>query len=314
MKIAQIHEFGPPSVIQIVNSNTPQPSDDELLIKIHAAGVNPIDGKIREGSSFVAQSLKDQLPICLGYDLCGEVVQCGARISQLQPGQRVVGSVGRHLSPSAYSEYVVAKIHEVLPIPDGLDAVTAAALPIAGLTAWQAIHKHGKLQKGERILIHAGAGGVGHLAVQLARIHGAEVWTTASPRHHEFLQKLGMEHIIDYRETDFETVIQDVDLVIDLVGGETGVRSFDVLKAGGRIVTVPTITRDDILEKAAERQITATGMLAEINLSDLSRLVNMVATQEIQLAIGETYPFSDVVLAHESLEKKNTEGKIVLTM
>ena len=259
-----------------------------MLLKVMAVGVNPIDVKIRDGSSFVSEQL--QLPSGLGYDICGEVIECGADIKGFKPGDIVLGSVGRYMTPCAYSEYCLAKPDDVIVKPDALGAVDAGALPIAGLTAWQALHQYGQVQQGERVLIQAAAGGVGHLAVQFAKLAGAYVIAAASEKHHAFLNDLGVDEIIDYRKQAFDEVLSDIDLVLDLVGAETGLRSLTVLKKGGRIVTVPTITRDQILEKAKTMDIKAMGMLAETNQKDLTMIAGLIAQGKVKMNIAKNVP------------------------
>lgn len=310
MKAIQFNQFGAPEVLVWADIPKPLISSDTLLLKVLAAGVNPIDAKIRDGSSFVATSLV--LPSGLGFDVSGEVVECGHAVNQFKKGNIVLGTVGRHDHPSAYAEYCLAKPDDVILKEPSLGILQAAALPIAGLTAWQAVHEYGKLQGGERVLIHAAAGGVGHLAVQFAKLAGATVIATASSQHHDFLKSLAVDQLIDYRQVSFEEVVTDVDAVIDLVGGEVGMRSLRVLNSSGRIITVPTITRDDILAKAKLENIEAIGMLAETNVDDLKKIAALVAAKKVQLNIAAEFPLSEAVKAHRFLEEKHTRGKIVL--
>lgn len=312
MKAVRFKHFGEPRVLQIVDVDLPKVAYDELLIAVYAAGINPIDGKIRDGSSFVSQKLATCLPLGLGYDLCGKVVQCGQMINEFKIGDMVLGSIGRYYQPGTYAQYAIVKCDEVILKPSILSTTSAAALPLAGLTALQALYQHGKLQKGERVLIHAAAGGVGHLAVQLAKTKGAEVIATASTLHHAFLQSIGVDQIIDYTQQPFETVVHDIDLVIDLVGGQTGVKSLKVLKSTGRIVTVPTITRDLVLASAKARGISSTGMLTQINKSQLTQLTQMLTNGELSLKIAAKWALGDVMMAHEMLDARHTAGKIIL--
>lgn len=310
MKAIQFKEFGPPKVLEWLDVEKPEVSEGDVLLKVAAAGINPIDAKIRDGSSFAAQQLT--LPAGMGFDVCGEVVECGENVTAFQVGQMVLGNVGRHDNPSAYAQYCLAKPADLVLKPEKLSAEDAAALPIAGLTAWQAVHAVGHVKKGERVLIQAAAGGVGHLAVQFAKLAGAYVIGTASHKHHEFLQSLGIDEIIDYHKAAFDEVLTDIDIVIDLVGGETGLRSLAVLKSGGRIVTVPTITRDEILQRAKSLDIEATGMLAETNQNDLTSIANLIADGKVKINVAEALPMKDAARAHQLLEEKRTQGKLVL--
>lgn len=313
MQAVQLNQFGGPEVLHLVDVPKPSIKDDELLIKVSAAGVNPLDGKIRDARSLL-NVFESRLPISLGYDLCGSVEQCGSSVSGFKLGDSVFGMVGLFDRPGAYAEYYVAKPAELAKKPEKLDDIQAGALPIAGLTAWQAIHRHGKLQAGERVLIHAAAGGVGHLAVQIAKRLDAFVIATASAKHHEFLSELGVDQLIDYTRQPFEDVANDVDLVIDLVGGETGLRSLKVLKSEGRLVTVPTLTRDEILDKAKQLGLNASGMIAAMSAEDLQTLADLIVNQAIKLKIAHVFPLQNVVSAHQQLDSKSTQGKIVLTL
>ncbi|MDF1796829.1 MAG: NADP-dependent oxidoreductase [Coxiellaceae bacterium] len=311
MQAIQFNQYGPANVLQCVEIDQPEVTEDTLLIKVHAAGVNPIDAKIRDGSSFVCQSLT--LPSGLGFDLCGEVIACGKNVDNFHVGQMVFGSVGRHDHPCAYAEFCLAQPDQVVAVPEALSNEAAAALVIAGLTAWQAVHQHGHVKAGDTVLVHAAAGGVGHLAVQYANLGGATVIATASEKHHEFLKSLGVDKIIDYKKEKFENNVKDVDVVIDLVGGDTGIRSLQVLKPHGLIVTVPTITRDEILAAAKDLPVEATGMLAENNLDDLSYIAELCANQKVTIQIARSFPLDQAIEAHKMLEAKQTQGKIVLT-
>lgn len=241
------------------------------------------------------------------------MIERGSSVNVFQTGDQIFGTVGRHHHPCAYAQYCVVKPSEMVLKPDYLNVEQAAALPTAGLTAWQALHTHGKLMSGERVLIHAAAGGVGHLAVQMAKSMGAYVIATASARHHDFLDTLGVDQIVDYTRGPFESAMQNIDLVIDLVGGKTGIASLKVLNLNGRLVTVPTVTRDQILQQAAQQHIKATGMLAEVNQENLLQLVKIMAQYKIQLHIASTFSVADAAKAHQLLEEKHTAGKIVLT-
>ncbi len=310
MQAIQFDQYGPANVLQCVEIDQPTVTEDTLLIKVHAAAVNPIDAKIRDGSSFVCQSLT--LPSGLGFDVCGEVIECGDNVEGFHVKQMVFGSVGRHDHPCAYAEYCLAQPDQVVAVPEALSNDAAAALVIAGLTAWQAVHQHGHIKAGDKVLVHAAAGGVGHLAVQYAKLTGATVIATASEKHHEFLNSLGVDTIIDYKKEKFEKKLKDIDVVIDLVGGDTGIRSLQVLKPHGLIVTVPTITRDEILAAAKELPIEATGMLAESNLDDLSYIAELCANQKVTIQIAKAFPLHQAVEAHKMLEAKQTQGKIVI--
>ncbi len=311
MKAIQFKKFGSPEVLEYIELPTPAIANDELLIQVEAAGINPVDMKIRSGISAMAKKLA--LPSGLGFDLVGKVVKIGKDINEYKVGDSVVGKI-EYEKPGAYAEYCVVKSKDIIIKPHELGVATAAALPIVGLTAWQVLHQYGNLQRGERVLIHAAAGGVGHLAVQIAKKMGAEVFATATQKNHQFLSDLGADHCIDYSQAPFEQVIHDIDLVVDLVGGETGLRSFKVLKKNGRMVTVPSPTRDEIIQQAQPLGIKVSGMLAAMNQNDFTQLLKMISAGDLKIQIAKTFPLKDAVLAHQMLETNRTQGKIVLVM
>lgn len=310
MHAIRFDHFGPPTVLHYQQVDRPKQSAEQLLIKVIAAAVNPIDLKIRDGSSFVAQHLT--LPSGLGFDVCGEVIECGHNASGFRTGDIVMGSVGRHNNPSAYAEYCTPNADQVIRKPDALDPLTAGALPIAALTAWQALHRHAHIQAGQTVLVHAAAGGVGHLCVQYAKLAGCQVIATASARHHDFLTSLGVEEIIDYRQQDFTKACNNVDAVIDLVGSDAGIRSISVLKQNGILVTIPTVTRDKVLAAADGKSIKATGMLAETNMEDLQIVADLCASGQVTLKIAKCFALQDATKAHELLAEGHTQGKVVL--
>lgn len=312
MKGIQFSKFGGPDVLGLQTCEMPTPEEGELLLKVLAAGINPIDCKIREGSSFVAKSLS--LPSGLGFDVCGEVIESMTDNNAFNVGDVVFGTVGQYDKPQSYAEYCIAKPSQLALKPEGLSEIEAAALSLVGLTAWQAVFSHGKLKKGERVLIHAAAGGVGHLAVQFAVSHGGYVIGTATSKDHGLLKKNGANEIIDYSKVAFETVCDEIDLVIDLVGGETGLKSLDVLSVNGRLVTVPTITRDEILAKAKEKNRHAMGMLMALNSQDLSDIAALVSQKKVSINIAETFPLAKAKEAHEALEARRASGKYVLVI
>ena len=285
MKAVQFTQFGNAEVLQYTTTDTPQLDDKDthtILVKIKASGINPIDGKIRSGNSFACKNLI--LPACIGFDIAGDVIAKVDDVKDIAIGDSILGRLD-FTQMGGYSEYCKISSNHVIKKPLKLDYEKVAALPIAGLTAWQALFDHGQLQKGQRILIHAGTGGVGHLAIQLTKQAGAYIITTASHNNHPFVLSLGADEAIDYRSTTFEDIVQDVDLVIDLIGGETGVRSLKTFKSDGLLVTVPTITRDEVLQKAKEKHINATGMLAETKLEQLDKLAHLIEKGRISRTV-----------------------------
>ncbi|OOE56004.1 NADP-dependent oxidoreductase [Salinivibrio kushneri] len=307
-----ITEFGAPEVLTPVNRSIPSPSEEQVLIQVKAAGVNPIDAKTRAGLGWAAEHNRDHLPWVPGYDVAGVVVANGTNESKFDVGDRVAGMIGFPTEGGGYSQYVVADAGLLSTVPPSVPMVDAAAVPLAGLTAWQAL-EHGKLARDEKVLILAGAGGVGHLAVQLAVRLGAQVYATASENNHAFLRQLDATPI-DYHQPHWATANGEFDLVIDLVGGDTAIDALAGLKTGGRIVTVPTNTRDTITSAAAERGLKATGMLVDPNTWQTQRLLDMLDQGDLKIDIAAVYPLEQGAQAHKALETGHTRGKRVLEM
>ncbi|OOE60446.1 hypothetical protein BZG13_01305 [Salinivibrio sp. ML323] len=307
-----ITEFGAPEVLTPVNRSIPSPSEEQVLIQVKAAGINPIDAKTRAGLGWAAEHNRDHLPWVPGYDVAGVVVANGTNESKFDVGDRVAGMIGFPTEGGGYSQYVVADAGLLSTVPPSVPMVDAAAVPLAGLTAWQAL-EHGKLARDEKVLILAGAGGVGHLAVQLAVRLGAQVFATASENNHAFLCQLDATPI-DYHQPHWATANGEFDLVIDLVGGDTAIDALAGLKTGGRIVTVPTNTRDTITSAAAERGLKATGMLVDPNTWQTQRLLDMLDQGDLKIDIAAVYPLEQGAQAHKALETGHTRGKRVLEM
>src|SRR5438046_1809299 len=226
MKAVRIHDFGGPSVLRYEEAPTPEPASDQILIRVHAAGINPVDGKIRSGTF---QGFRPELPAILGRDISGVVEK--SEVKDFRVGDEVFGILDYHRG--SYAEYAAAAPNEIVKKPGGLDHLHAGSIGVAALTAWQALFDNGELRSGQRVLIHGGAGGVGHYAVQFAAAAGAEVVATANAKDLEFVRSLGAEQVIDYKAQRFEEEVSEIDLVIYLVAGETRKRSWKVLKPGG---------------------------------------------------------------------------------
>src|SRR4051812_42866562 len=233
MQAVGIHRFGGPEVMAVEEVDRPTPAANEVLIKVFAASINPVDAKMREGKYPVVTE-KD-LPYVLGRDVSGEIAAAGSEVAGFGSGDEVFA----FLSPEhgGYEEFVTARADEVAAKPRSLDAVGAAAVPLAGITAWQGLFDHGGLQSGQRVLIHGGAGGVGHFAIQFAKAVNAFVATTVAAEDFDFVRELGADQAVDYKNQRFEEVVDEVDMVFDLIAGDTQQRSWDVLKPGGTLVS-----------------------------------------------------------------------------
>lgn len=307
-----ITRFGDPAVLAMQHRTLPDLADEQVLVKVAYAGVNPIDAKTRAGLGWAAAQNQDNLPWVPGYDIAGEVVACGPAVSRWSVGDRVSGFVGFPLQGGGYSEYLAVAAELLSPVPASLPLRQAAALPLAGQTAWQALEK-AAVAGGDKVLVLAGAGGVGHLAIQLAAARGAEVYASCSAGNAEFVRQLGAT-ALDYRQGPLGALIQEADVLIDLVGGEVGIGALACVKPGGRVVTVPTITAEQVGEQARQRGLLADGMLVSPSVTQNDAMMTMLADGTLHLHVDAAYPLSEGATAHQMIEGGHTRGKIVLVV
>jgi NADPH:quinone reductase-like Zn-dependent oxidoreductase len=305
MKVVRIHAYGASDVLKIEDVPTPQPADDEILVRILAASVNPIDYKIREGKIMG----KEALPMTLGRDFSGAVESLGGRESGFSKGDAVFGLLER--GRGSYAEYVATEASLLAAKPKNLDHDAAAAVPLAAITAWQGMVDHGGMRAGQRVLIHGGAGGVGHMAIQIAKAKGCWVATTVSGRDKDFVLGLGADKAIDYKNERFEDQVSDLDLVYDRIGGEIQTRSFAVLKSGGALVS--TLQEPD-KQKAKEKNLRTAHYSAEANGSELAEIARLIEAGKIKPYLAARFPLDQAAMAQDMLEKEHPRGKIVLTV
>jgi NADPH2:quinone reductase len=306
----QITRFGGVEVLQLANQELTAPATGEVLLDVIYAAVNPVDAKTRAGLGWAAAQHKDNLPWTPGFDVCGLVQAMGSAVTDFAVGQRVCGVVFRG---GAYAANLVALADDLLPVPKNITHAQAAALPLAGLTAWQGLFEHGQLQAGETVLISAAAGGVGHIAVQLAKQAGATVIASASASNHAFLLELGADQVVDYYDSDAMAALKgQLDLVFDLVGFDSGLSALALLKAGGRQVTVPTVTAPQIKEAAAAQGKTALGMMVHPDRNALQALLDQCAAGKLQVHVSQIFPLKDGAKAHLAIESGRTRGKLLL--
>ena len=303
-----INEYGGKEKLAEAKVSLPELGADQVLVKVAATSINPIDWKLREG--YLKQMFPWSFPIILGWDVAGEIVEVGQKVKDYHVGDRIFARP-ETTRFGTYADYTIVDTNLLAPLPESIASTEAAAVPLAGLTALQALFDHGSLKAGEKVLIHAGAGGVGTYAIQLAKNAGAYVITTASPRNHELVKKLGADEVIDYHTTDFEEVLTDIDLVFDTMGGEIQKKSFSVLKEHGRLISVLSI-EDETL--AATKQIEAKAIWLRTNGEQLSELAKLMADGKLVSVIGETFPLTrqSVYDAHALSETHHAVGKIVL--
>lgn len=303
-----INEYGGKEKLAEAKVSLPELGADQVLVKVAATSINPIDWKLREG--YLKQMFPWSFPIILGWDVAGEIVEVGQKVKDYHVGDRIFARP-ETTRFGTYADYTIVDSNLLAPVPESIAFTEAAAVPLAGLTALQALFDHGSLKAGEKVLIHAGAGGVGTYAIQLAKNAGAYVITTASPRNHELVKKLGADEVIDYHTTDFEEVLTDIDLVFDTMGGEIQKKSFSVLKEHGRLISVLSI-EDETL--AATKQIEAKAIWLRTNGEQLSELAKLMVDGKLVSVIGETFPLTrqGVYDAHALSETHHAVGKIVL--
>jgi len=304
--------FGELDVLRVTESPIPQPGEGEVLVRVHGAGLNPIDWKTRKGMGFVATQIENSLPWTPGYDAAGEVVDVGEGVTTLVPGDRVMGMIGFPVTGGAYAEYAIADAEDLAIVPEELDLIAAAGVPLAALTAWQALFEVAELESGQKILIHAGAGGVGHFAVQFALERGAHVIVTASSRNRDFLAELGVHEVIDYHTTDFTEECYGLDVVLDLVGGETGKRSLQTLSDSGVLVTIPTVTADEVVSAAEAMGVRAHGMRSRPDAFHLDEIAELIEDGDVKVHVDQVFALDQVQDAHELLEGGHVRGKLVL--
>lgn len=311
MRAVVVERFGDPEVLAVGGRPVPQPLPTEVRVRVAAAGVNPVDWKTRAGAGMAGVL---ELPVVLGWDVAGVVDAVGTGVTRFRVGDRVFGMPWFPRQASGYAEFVTAPSRQFAALPAELEPVAAAALPLAGLTAWQCLVDIAGLSEGQRVLIHAAAGGVGHLAVQLARSLGAYVIGTASSAKHRLLGELGLDEAVNYQGTAFEKVLDPVDVVLDLVGGEVAMRSLDVLRPGGLLISVPSRSAGAAPAAAAERGIRATGMLVEPDGHALEQLAALVQARRLRPVVADTFPLERAAEAHRAGERGRTTGKLVLTI
>ncbi len=307
MKAVRIHAFGGPEVLQIDEVETPTPQAGEVLVKVAAASVNPVDWKVRAG--YLQAVFNQSFPIPLGEDFAGVVAAVGADVTDVKVGDEVYGSISV-VRGGSYAEYLIAAANDYAAKPSSLNFVEAASLGVAALTAWQAFDTAG-LSAGQKVLIHAAAGGVGSMAVQLAKARGAYVIGTASARNAEFVKGLGADEVIDYATTKFEDVVKDADMVFDLMGGDTQARSYGVLKRGGWLVSAA--------QPPNAEQLAAHGLNGQMvgmrpDRAQFDQLTALIEAGKVKPIIETVLPLAEIAKAHELSQTGRTRGKIILTM
>lgn len=310
VKAVVINQYGDSNVLEEMELSKPTPDENQVLVEIYATSINPIDWKLRSG--YLKDMLPLEFPIILGWDLAGKVVATGDKVENFQIGDEVFARPATN-NRGTYAEYAAVDEHLLAKKPASLTFEQAASIPLAGLTAWQCLVDVTKVKAGEKVLIQAGAGGVGSLAIQIAKSIGAYVATTASADNEAYVKELGADLFIDYRKENFEDVLADYDVVIDTMGGEILNRGFTVLKPGGRIVTISGQPDQSLADKY---QVEANGYWLNPDGTQLGELGELLEKGDVKPQVGHTFPFSGEGLrrAHQLSETHHAKGKIVINM
>lgn len=300
--------------LQVTEVPRPTPLANEVVIKVAAAGVNPVDWKTLAASSPARARFSADRPMIVGWDVAGTVVEAGPGVTRFQVGDRVFGMPRFPRPADGYAEYVAAGSREVARTPDSISDLEAAAVPLAGLTAWQALVDTINISEGDRVLIHAASGGVGHLAIQIAKAHGAEVWATASSAKHDEVRALGADHVIDHRTERFEELAQNMDAVLDLwAQGDNPTRSLACLRAGGTLVVITPVNMPSA-EAVAAAGVRATWILVEPDYASLEQIAALMAEGSLRVVIAETRPLAAMGELHEIGRSGAPLGKLVATI
>jgi len=304
-KAVRIHSYGNASVLAYEDAPIPTVTGEDVLVKIHATSINPVDWKVREG--YLKDFIPHKLPLILGWDLAGEIVAMGEQVKDWNVGDAVYSrpDIARD---GTYAEYIAVRASELAHKPTSINWQQAAAVPLTALTAWQSLYEAANVKAGERVLVHAGSGGVGTFAIQLAKLRGAYVYTTASTRNVDLLKSLGADEVIDYTKSDFSTQ-RDLDVVFDTLGGDVLDKSWQTLKRGGRLVSI--ISNPDV-QTAEQHGVTPLFCFVQPSAAQLLELASLIDAGKIQVVIDSVFPLKDIAQAHEKSESGHSRGKIVI--
>ncbi|MGI5493581.1 NADP-dependent oxidoreductase [Microtetraspora malaysiensis] len=303
--------WGESEPLELVEVEAPRPTFGEVLVRVHAAGVNPVDVYTRRGQAYNGVL---ELPFVNGWDVAGVVEETGYGTTRFQVGESVFGMPWFPRAAGAYAEYVTAPARHFARVPEGLGFTEAAALPLAGLTAWQMLTEVAGVGPGQRVLVSGAAGGVGHLAVQIAKAYGAHVIGTASVAKHAFLRELGADEVIDYTTVDVPATVRDVDIVIQMFGGEAGLRALECLRPGGVLVCGQGAWTPGLHERAGELGVRAVTYLVDPDGAGLEALAGLVGENRLKVHVDAVYPLEQAANAHDLVATGRTTGKVVLAV
>lgn len=311
MKTYILNAAGGTEELKMVHLDVPKPNSQEVLISIKALSINPVDIKTRMGKGIYGR-LKEFSPLVLGWDISGIIEAIGEEVTDFKVGDEVFGMVNFPAHGQAYAEYVTAPATHLSKKPTNITHQEAAAACLAALTAYQVLTK--SVKKGDKILVHAAAGGVGHFVVQIAKILGAYVIGTVSAKNIDFVKSLGADEVIDYTQTNFETILQNLDFVFDTMAGETLEKSIQVVKKGGKIISIPSGIPQAVVDLGKSKGVEVAFQLVQSNGNDMKQLAIWLASGQLKTVVSHNFPFQEMAQAHQQMETGKTKGKIVVSI
>lgn len=310
MKAIRIHAWGSNDVVKLEQVELPRLQNDEVMVEVHAAGVNPIDYKVREG--YFSSFMKDCFPFALGWDFSGVITEVNSTNTAFKKGDAVFGLIRFPQPAGTFAEYTTAPIIEICHKPTNINHLQAAATPLVSLTAWQGLFEYANLQSNQTILIHAAAGAVGQFAVQFAVWKGAKVIANASKASEELLKSQGVQQCIDYKSQRFDELVKAVDVVFDPIGGDNALRSLDVLKSGGKLITLLRTSQDEITQKAKAKNIDVHFMIVKPNGEQLREIAHLINDQVITAPMTKAFPLAEMKAALDCVQNGGVHGKVVI--
>lgn len=313
MKAIQLEGIGGTESLIIKDVAMPNIQKGEVLVKVKSFSINPVDIKTRIGKG-VHGRIKDEQPIILGWDVSGEVIEIANDVTKFKKGDQVFGMINFPGHGKAYAEYVSAPALHLALKPKNTSHENAAAATLAALTAWQSLVHVGKIKKGDRLLVHAAAGGVGHYAVQIAKYFGAYVVGTASTKNHAFLKELGIDEAIDYTKQDFESNVKDIDILLDPIGGDTTKRSYSILNNGGRLISIVGGVKEEDKDLVSSKNIQAQNYLVQSNGDDMEAIASLLQSENLKSTVSKIFSLQDIAEAHKHIETGRTTGKVVISL
>ena len=313
MKAIILEKAGGVENLLIQDIDQPVPKTNEVLVAMKAISINPVDFKVRRSEDFISAIIGEKRPVVLGWDISGTVTAVGEKVTKFETGDKVFGMVNFPGDGKGYAEFVSAPEDHLAKMPENISFEEAAATTLAALTALQVLQN--KVKKDDRVLIHAGSGGVGHFAIQIAKHLGAYVVTTSSAKNRDFVLSLGADEHINYREQAFEEVASNIDFVLDGIGGEVVLKSLKIMNGGGTIISLPVNQfSEEVLNEAKERNVTVSFEMVQSNGEDMNTLKSLLENGTLVPHVFKTFTFSEMAQAHTEIETGRTVGKIVVTL